>query len=108
MAGHELERVLEELQRPRLEAVRTLARTRQRAIDKRLEADVAERADADAYAAALRAGWRAEELKAVGYEPVVRRSVARARRRATTRTRDAAAQPSGAPPDSASGVTDAS
>lgn len=89
-AGQDLETILEQLQRPRLEAVRTLARTRQAAVDKRAEADIAEREDAEAYAAALRAGWRAEELKTAGYEAPGRSpGVRQRRRRPPTRQRDA-------------------
>lgn len=64
----------------RIEAVRALAHARQGRIDKRGELDVAERAEAAAFAAAQRAGWSATELKKVGLDQPSRQAPGRPRR----------------------------
>jgi len=93
----DLERRARALLDDRIEAVRTLATARQAALDKREEADEAERADSTAYQAALRAGWTADELKKVGFEKSARKAPGRPRRARST------AQPSanGDAPDGA-------
>ncbi len=56
----------------RITAVRTLAVARQHRHDKRNDLQDAERADAAAFAAALRAGWTRQELKQVGLDDPTR------------------------------------
>ena len=64
-------------------AVRTLVETRQKREDARAAMSSAERADAAAYTAAVRAGWTTDELKSVGLDAPTKRTPGRPR--ATTR-----------------------
>ena len=69
----------------KVQAVRALARSRQQRDTARAAALVAERDDASAWAAALRAGWTADELRRVGLEAPATRLPGRPRgRRAGT------------------------
>lgn len=81
-------------------AVRVLAEARQQREDARTALIDAERGDATAYAAALRAGWTAEELKRVGLDGPNRRAPGRPR---TPRRGTGAAAPA-APTDDPSPV----
>lgn len=69
-------------------AVRTLAEARQQREERRAALAESEREDASAYAAALRAGWTADELKRVGLDASSKRTPGRPR---TTRRSTAAA-----------------
>ncbi len=85
-------------------AVRTLAHARQAREDARTALTDAERVDATTYAAAMRAGWTADELKRVGLDAPSKRNPGRPRTPRTPRSngptsagRSAAATPSPAP-----------
>ena len=72
-----------ELLNTRIASVRALVTARQHVSDLREQLAAAERADVTAYAAALKDGWTAEELRTLSLgEPDKR---ARVRRRAATR-----------------------
>lgn len=60
-------------------AVRTLAEARQKRENAKSALTDAERGDAAAYAAALKAGWTADELKRVGLDAPTRRTPGRPR-----------------------------
>ena len=88
-------------------AVRTLAHARQAREDARAALADAERVDAAAYAAALRAGWTTDELKRVGLDAPTKHATGRPRTSRAARTsttkdagRSAAATPSTAPDSS--------
>jgi hypothetical protein len=63
----------------RIEVVRALARTRQAVTDAKTHLALAERADAQAYAEAERAGWTPDELRRIGLPPPARRRPGRPR-----------------------------
>jgi len=88
----------------RIVAVRTLATARQHQLDTharvREELDSADRADAAAYAAALRAGWTDDELKNVGFDAPTRKTPGRPRRTRTTAQRAQRSLPADAAPTS--------
>jgi hypothetical protein len=65
----ETERAARALLDSRIDAVRELAVARQQTSDLQEALAAGQRADSDAYAAALRAGWSAEELKKLGFTP---------------------------------------
>lgn len=76
----------------RAAAVVPLATARQVRLNKRAELDEAERAESVAHAAALHAGWTAEELKELGFDTPERRPRGRPRlaRSSAPRSRAAA------------------
>lgn len=76
-------------------AVRTLAEARQKREDAKSALTDAERGDAAAYAAALKAGWTADELKRVGLDAPTRRAPGRPRntRRSTATSSSPAPTP---------------
>jgi len=78
----ELEATARALLNDRISAIRTLAHTRQALEKARAALNAAEKADADAYAAARRAGWSADELRKFGFGVVTRRRLGRPRRAA--------------------------
>ncbi|SDY98361.1 hypothetical protein SAMN05661080_05197 [Modestobacter sp. DSM 44400] len=64
---------------PRFDSIRTLADCRAALTDARRALEQAETADAQAYAAATRAGWSQADLKAVGFDAPTRRLPGRPR-----------------------------
>lgn len=82
----------------RMDTIRALAATRQKCADKRAELAVADREDAAAFAAAVRAGWSAEELKKVGFDDPGRRLPGRPPRARPSSTRPASAPTAEAEP----------
>lgn len=71
----------------RITAVRALAKARKSMFDKRDALAAAEREDAAAYQAAVRAGWTDDELKKVGFDAPTRKAPGRARRTRSTSQR---------------------
>ena len=69
-------------------SVRELALARQAKIDAAAAADEADRADAAAWATALKNGWTEADLREVGFDAPARRSPGRPRRRATRQRED--------------------
>ncbi len=81
----ETERAARALLDSRIDAVRELAVARQRTTDLQEALASGQRADDEAYAAALRAGWTREELKKLGFNGPTGKP-ARARRPRAPRT----------------------
>jgi len=71
---------------PRLAPIRELAAARAARNNARRAADDAETTDAQAYAAAVRAGWTDAELRAVGFDAPTKRTPGRPRKQTSTRT----------------------
>ena len=69
-------------------SVRELALARQAKLDAAAAADEAERADAAAWAKALKNGWSEADLREVGFDAPSRRSPGRPRRRPTRQRED--------------------
>jgi len=72
-------------------SIRELATARQARNDALAAAEEAERADAAAWATALKQGWTEADLREVGYDAPARRAPGRPRRRAATAGRAASA-----------------
>jgi len=87
----------------KITAVRVLAEARQKRQDAKTALTDAERGDTTAYAAALKAGWTADELKRVGLDGPTKRAPGRPRspRRSTAAATSTA--PTVAPESSTAG-----